>query len=220
MGLSVIDDNWDLINGEAAHAIEVLNYSNQVNVIEALVHLLIYQYGVGDAGCVAAPSGATLKEFHRTATLFLLNEPGEYRTQQVWVKKPDGTIVHTPPAAETVAEHMDKFSQKILELWPNKSAVEMGAYALWLINWVHPFKNGNGRTARAYAYACMSLRLGFVLPGTPTVIDLIMQKRDQYQDALQAADVGFAKTGEPNLDLMNTFIETLLIEQLSTVGQA
>lgn len=214
----MIDDNWDLINGEAAHAIEVLNYSNQVNVIEALVHLLIHQFGVTDGGCAGSPNLRTLKEFHRTATLFLLQHPGEFRDMQVWVKAADGTVIHTPPPPEEVQQHMESFAAKIGEQWMEYTAVQMGAYALWLVNWVHPFKNGNGRTARAFCYACLSLKLGFVLPGTPTVIDLIMQNRDDYQAALKAADIGFAETGEPDLSMMNGFVENLLIQQLAAVG--
>lgn len=214
----MIDDNWELINGEAAHAIEVLNYSNQVNVIEALVHLLIHQFGVSETGCPGAPNINTLREFHRTATLFLLLKPGEFRDVPVWVKSSDGTIIHTPPPAEEVLRYMELFAQKIAERWSDLSAVQMGAYTLWMINWVHPFKNGNGRTARAFCYACLSLKLGFVLPGTPTVIDLIMQNRLDYQDALKAADLSFAINGEPDLTLMSNFIERLLVEQLSTLG--
>lgn len=214
----MIDDNWDLINGEAAHAIEVLNYSNQVNVIEALVHLLIHQFGVTEAGCEGAPNLNTLKEFHRTATLFLLLEPGEFRNIEVFVKKADGTVIHTPPPPGEVAKHMEYFAAEILKRWPIYSAIEMGAYTLWLVNWVHPFKNGNGRTARAYSYACISLKLGFVLPGEPTVIDLIMQNREEYQDALKVADLGFEATGDPDLSAMNGFIERLLVQQLSAVG--
>jgi len=214
----MIDDNWELIDGTTAHEIEVLNYSNQVNVIEALVKFLIHHFGVDQNGCKGAPNLTTLKEFHRTATLFLLAKPGEFREEQVWVKK--GTvIVHTPPPHPEVQKWMDDFFGKIQGRWAQYSAVEMAAYALWLINWVHPFKNGNGRSARAFSYACLSLKLGFVLPGTPTVIDLIMQNRDEYQNALRAADIVFSVQGEPDLTAMTAFVEKLLIQQLSSVGQ-
>jgi hypothetical protein len=33
----MFDDNWDLINGEAAHKIEYLNASNVVNLLEAVL---------------------------------------------------------------------------------------------------------------------------------------------------------------------------------------
>ena len=64
-----------------------------------------------------------------------------------------------------------------------------------------------------------SLKLGFVLPGSPTVIDLVMQNRDQYQAALKAADIAFAATGEPDPNAMTTFIGDLLVQQLSTVPE-
>lgn len=212
----MIDDNWDLISGEDAHAIEVLNYSNQVNVIEALVRLLIHQFGVDDNGCPGCPNLSVLKEFHRTATLFLLNEPGAFREEQVYVNTSEGVTIHLPPPHEEVGAHMENFFSVILQRWPTSTAVEMGAYTLWLINWVHPFKNGNGRSARAFCYACVSLKMGFVLPGSPTLIDLIMQNREEYQIALKEADLAFVDLGEPNLSRMVEFVQNLLIEQLAS----
>lgn len=213
----MIDDNWDLINGEAAHAIEVLNYSNQVNVIEALVRLLTHNHGVDEKGCIACPNINVLREFHRTATLFLLHQPGEYRTNQVHVAKQDGTVVHLPPPADEVADHMNRFFELIATRWRDSDAVDMGAYALWVVNWVHPFQNGNGRSARAFCYACICLKIGFFLPGSPTVIDLIMQNRDEYQAALKVADESYAANGSPDLSPMSAFVGRLLVQQLSTV---
>jgi fido (protein-threonine AMPylation protein) len=127
--------------------------------------------------------------------------------------------VYDPPPHEEVQGHMDRFFDEITERWRKASPVEMGAFTLWLINWVHPFKNGNGRSARAFCYACVSLRMGFVLPGAPTIIDLIMQdqNRQEYEVALRAGDAGFKASGEPDLGPMNAFIERLLVEQLESV---
>lgn len=104
----MIDDNWELIDGDAAHAIEVLNYANQVNVIEALVHLLMYHHKGEDGGCKNSPNSNVLKEFHRTATLFLLNKPGEYREEPVVVSA-GGVVIHDPPPWEKVADHIENF---------------------------------------------------------------------------------------------------------------
>ena len=214
----MIDDNWELISGADAHEIEVLNYSNQVNVIDALVHLLMHHHRGEDGTCTHCPNQKVLQEFHRTATLFLLENPGTYRDGEVVVKKGDGTIVHRPPSVETMQGHLDDFFEALTNQWAGRSAIELGAFCLWMINWVHPFKNGNGRTARAFSYACLSLKLGFVLPGTPTVIDLIMRQREEYQDALKVADIAFEEKGEPDLSAMITFIDHLLAEQLSSIG--
>lgn len=216
----MIDDNWELISGEAAHEIEVLNYSNQVNVIDALVHLLMHHHQGEDGSCTHSPNEKVLREFHRTATLFLLENPGSFRDTEVVVKRSDGTVVHTPPTVEHMQGHLDQFFAALVQNWTARSAQEIGAYCLWMINWVHPFKNGNGRTARAFSYACLSLKLGFVLPGSPTVIDLIMRQRDEYQAALKQADIAFETNGEPDLVAMIEFIDRLLAQQLSSIEQA
>ncbi|WP_337848127.1 Fic family protein [Sphingomonas sp.] len=214
----MIDDNWEMVAGNAAHEIEVLNYSNQVNVIEALVHLLMHHYKGPDGACLHYPAVAVLKEFHRTATLFLLHQPGEFRDSEVVVKKGDGTVVHTPPPATDVADHVSKFFAEIDSRWLTNSPAEIGAYALWMINWIHPFKNGNGRTARAFCYACICLKYGFTLPGSPTVIDLIMQNRAEYQDALKAADTAYEATGTPDLVAIVDFVDRLIAEQISSIS--
>ena len=213
----MIDDNWELISGETAHEIEVLNYSNQVNVIEALVRFLMHHAGPSENGCKLSPNLTVLSEFHRTATLFLLEKPGAYRDSEVVVQK-GGVVVHTPPTYDLVEQEMESFAATMLGRWPQLSAVEVGAYTLWYINWVHPFKNGNGRSARAFSYACVSLKMGFVLPGAPTLIDLIMQNRDEYESALKSADITYGANGEPDLTLMIAFVERLLVEQLSSVS--
>jgi Fic family protein len=211
------DSNWELVSGDDAHAIEVLNYASQVNVIEALVRLLIHRHGVGDGGCMGYPTVHVLREFHRTATLFLLLRPGEFRGEgeDVSVFK-DGKVVHAPPAYPNFQPQLDSFFEELAQQWGNVDHVGAAAFTLWFINWVHPFKNGNGRSARAFCYACIALKLGFVLPGTPTVIDLIMDNRDEYEAALAEADKGFAETGKPTLGRMEGFIEELLIRQLET----
>ena len=45
------------------------------------------------------------------------------------------------------------------------SVVEVAAYALWRLNWIHPFVNGNGRTARLFSYFLMTMRAGDILSG-------------------------------------------------------
>lgn len=213
----MIDDNWDLIDGVAAHEIEVLNYSNQVNVIEALVYFLMHHYTATDGSCTHFPNENTLKEFHRTATLFLLEKPGEFRDSEVVVRKGDGTIVHEPPHSTEMQPHLDKLFDELAKRWPNQSAAEVGAYVLWMINWIHPFKNGNGRTARAFCYACICLKYGFTPPGTPTVIDSIMQNRKEYQDALKKADEALEAGSEPDLAMMTDFVDRLIAEQIGTI---
>lgn len=212
----MLDDNWELISGDDAHEIEVLNYSSQVNVIEALVRFVTHHAGSGSNPCDRYPNERSLSELHRTGTLFLLREPGAYRLEPVYVAA-GPVIIHTPPPHEEVPAKMADTFAELAAMWPTSTPVEVGAYLLWRINWVHPFKNGNGRTARAFCYACVCLKYGFVLPGTSTLIDLIMQNRDEYQQALRVADTTFEATGVVDLTRMRAFVERLLTEQFLSI---
>ena len=207
------DGNWELIDGSDAHEIEVLNYSNQINVIEACVKFMMFHAVDGDVG---PPHPDILRELHRTATLFLLAKPGEFRDLDVHVQKA-GSVVFEPPPHVNVGLHLDTFFRTVNANWGLYSAVEIAAYSLWMINWIHPFRNGNGRTARAFCYLCLSLKLGFIIPGSPTVIDLIMQDREEYETGLQLADADISSRGKPGLLRLEGLIARLLEEQLVSV---
>ena len=102
------DDNWELINGPPAHHIEGLNEVNTINVIEGLVTFL-NEYRDPSLPHPLIPNEASLKELHRSGTLFLLKEPGEYRTVPVVVRDRLGNVVHRPPPWEEVEAHMTEF---------------------------------------------------------------------------------------------------------------
>ncbi|MBA4610758.1 Fic family protein [Stappia taiwanensis] len=207
------DDNWDLINGPIAHEIEVLNYSNQINNIECIVKLLTHQ-GKEQATDVF-PSEMALKELHRTGTIFLLQHPGYYRDVEVHVGN-EKVIVHQPPPCSKIQMHITDFFETLGKLWPNSTPLELASYALWRINWIHPFKNGNGRCARAFAYTCLCLKYGFMLPGNRTIIDLIMVNKITFQNCLKEADTAYESNGEINISSMIKFLEELLILQLKS----
>ena len=215
-GLTMLDNNWDLINGPIAHEIEVLNYSSQVNFIEALVKFAVFHLRQNSLPQTTHPSEAELRELHRTGTLLLLRQPGVYRTEDVSITK-GSEVVHQPPSFVDVQHLMDEFRQDLASRWGTSTPVEIASFCLWRVNWIHPFKNGNGRTARAFSYACLCLKYGFFLPGKQTVIDLIMENRPDYYEALKQADNEYTLKGAFDLTEMNEFIEKLLAQQLSSI---
>ncbi len=209
------DDNWDTISGPIAHGIEFINYVNQTNTIRTIFNFLAHFGGQGPGGCSVAPSSVHLRELHRAGTALLLHEPGRYRDTPVHVGKADGTVVYQPPPAADVEGHMREFFAELDRQWARLTPIQVGAYALWRINWIHPFKNGNGRTARAFAYTCICLKYGLLLPGQPTVIDQIMtdqQARDDYESSLRAADLA---SGPDATSALEQLLERLLRVQLT-----
>ena len=69
---------------------------------------------------------------------------------------------------------MDRFFSLIHENWDVLDHPTMlPAYALWRLNWIHPFVEGNGRTARAACYYLICMRQGRLLPGRKIVPERI-----------------------------------------------
>lgn len=136
---------------------------------------------------------------------------GRFREEPIYVGN------HIPPHFQTVPDLMDRFISFIHENWDNLTAPQMAAYGLWRLNWIHPFIEGNGRTARAVCYYLLCVRTGKLLPGRKTVPERIRESREPYVAALRDADRHWAQ-GNLNLTLMEAYIAGLLEDQLADQG--
>jgi Fic family protein len=124
---------------------------------------------------------------------------------------------HQPAGAHLVAEMIEQMCDYVNENWGKRSPIHLSAYVLWRLNWIHPFVDGNGRTARAVSYLVLCVGLGYRLPGTKTIPELIAEDKTPYYRALEVADAGVEKTGEADLSAMEQLIESLLAKQLVEV---
>jgi Fic family protein len=88
------------------------------------------------------------------------------------------------------------------------------AYALWRLNWIHPFVEGNGRTARAACYYLICMKQGRMLGGTKIVPERIRENRQPYYDALKAADLAWEQ-GDFNVSQLADYLSGLLKAQLT-----
>jgi len=95
----------------------------------------------------------------------------------------------------------------------------LSAYAMWRLNWIHPFVDGNGRTARTLSYLLLCLKLGYILPGTPTIPQQIEEDKSHYLEALQTADDA-ARTGAIDVDEMERMLKGMLARQLLGIIEA
>ena len=110
---------------------------------------------------------------------------------------------------------MDRFFSLIHENWTIVDhPTQLAAYALWRLNWIHPFVEGNGRTARAACYYLICMKQGKLLPGRKTVPERIRENRRPYYDALGAADRAWDE-GKLDVSAMTKYLEELLIGQLT-----
>lgn len=136
---------------------------------------------------------------------------GRFREEPIYVGN------HKPPHFKEVGDWMDRFASTVHENWYIWTPTELAAYGLWRLNWIHPFIEGNGRTARAACYYLLCVRSGALLPGRRILPERIRDNRDGYEAALIAADRAW---DEGHLDFtdMEDYLATLLDAQLDDDG--
>ena len=145
-----------------------------------------------------------IKAINYHAIVGLHAEAGEYRARAVAVG------AYQPPPYDRVHPLMDDFVRQVGEDW-GKAPTTLAAYALWRINHIHPFVNGNGRTARAVCYFIICVKVGALLPGRTILPELLKQNphRQDYITALKEADGN-------NLSPLTYLLDELLTMQLTT----
>lgn len=150
------------------------------------------------------------------ATRYISPQPGRYRRHyNVMVGQ------HNPSHWSLVYEEMEGFIDTLHKNWAKWTPFEASAYTLWGVNHVHPFCEGNGRTARALSYYVLCLKLGQWLPGSTTVLELIrLQHREYYCDILQRMHDGRQRPSMmTDLAEMTTLITNLVREQVAIAQQ-
>jgi len=99
-------------------------------------------------------------------------------------------------------------------------AVDRAAYALWRFNWIHPFRGGNGRSARALCYLVICMDMGLVPPGQPQFPTVIYENRAEYVRALRVADSSVREGRNPDLRPMRAIVEDAIVRQLASAVDA
>lgn len=125
-----------------------------------------------------------IKALNYQAITCLHTSAGEYRPCEVTVGN------HTPPRFYLVQAWMDDFINTVNRAFEVNDPIVLAAHVLWQLNFIHPFINGNGRTARAACYFVLCLKLGKLLPGTMIIPELLNRDHQEYELALREADAG------------------------------
>lgn len=144
-----------------------------------------------------------LLNFHRVATEKAIENdaiPGECRTDNtVNISNIEGEIAHQPPGFESLPDRLTALcgfantnhnsEQSDAFIHPLVKAIILH----FMIGYIHPFGDGNGRTARALFYWFM-LKSGYWLFEYVSISKLIQEKRSEY-------DLAYRYTETDDFDL-------------------
>ena len=118
---------------------EILNYKDAINLVSEYL------------GKKSEIKEELIKEIHRILVKNVRGgtlEPGNYRKVQNYiVNSLTGDIIYTPPIPQEVSGLMKEFVQWLNEK-TNISPVLIAGIAQYQFVYIHPFLDGNGRTAR------------------------------------------------------------------------
>ena len=156
-------------------------------------------------------SQTVIRAINYHAIACLHSNAGEYRPCPVTVGE------YRPPEHYRVPALMDDFVNLVNRSWSDTHEVKLASFVLWRLNHIHPFINGNGRTARAACYFVLCIEAGGWLTGNPILPELLRQPEHKPRcvEALRHAD-RTATGGEADLEPLQELLSELLYQQLSS----
>lgn len=200
---------FELVGEDEAHPeyqkLAIANLGRQYDFLQSLV-----QAAIGLNRPMLSLEMIQALNYHGIACLHAY--AGQIRPCPVYVGS------YEPPAQHRVPALLSILIEDVNRRWHEhvRDPIFLAAYTLWRLNWIHPFVNGNGRTARVIAYYIICISAGAWLPGTTLLPDLLRRDRAEYVLALRAADESM-KTGPIDLSQLHALLQRLMAEQLSSV---
>lgn len=176
-------DGQTEVTGRERDIQEVINYRSVMDYIDSLATKSI--------DSILPLTEAQLKEIHRLTVHKLLNEieAGRYRTVKVIIRNTStGEITFRPPAPVEVPLAISE-----LFSWVNSPSSAHPLLKAGILHYelarIHPFTDGNGRTARAMALLLLFLE-GYQVKRFFSLEDYYDREPGDYYKALQSASSG------------------------------
>ena len=194
--------------GETAKAIngETINGKTIKEYFEANNHPAAINYIEELAKTTEPITEETIKHIHTLLMVRLLDEPGAYRTGAARIA---GANI-MPPKSSEIPEKIN-----ILLRWLNQNPyeyppIELSARSMHRFLEIHPFQDGNGRTAR------LLMNLVLMKNGYPVLTNISIRDRKKYLSALREADNGDPK---PLINLVAMSVEDNLTKHIIAVEE-
>lgn len=109
----------------------------------------------------------------------------EYRVEPVYVKNSRGEIIHTAPSYELIEDLMNNLYEFINEKKIN-SIIKSAILHFYFV-YVHPFSDGNGRSARALQYFFL-LKEGYEIFKMFSISSLLKEERSKYYKSIKNSE--------------------------------
>jgi Fic family protein len=158
----------------------------------------------------ALPNLLAIHRAGRMAAACIIDPPGDYRRTAIAIRHSD----HVPPPSEVVDLQMRALFARLDAEWTRQDAAWLGGLVLWRINWIHPYREGNGRTARA---ACRTVVLSLRPQANPRAFANAFERalvadRYAYYAALRCADAAYAVDPDPEVaaNAMCSFVDACI----------
>ncbi len=164
---------------------------------EAINHQKAFEFLEGITRKESRITEQTIKEIHRIIQSGIDDQyAGRYRDMNVRILG----AAKSPPRFEKVPERMEDFVKRINSNPEKLNILEMAAYLHYNLVEIHPFTDGNGRTAR--------LLMNLFLMGHGYPVTMVLKvDRKRYYECLRKADQGDMK---PFTDFMGRNVERSL----------
>ena|SRR2546425_5366840 len=150
--------------------------------------------------------------------------PGRYRTGPNRVADEDGNLVFETPVSGDVPDLMRRFGLWLRDGFDHRPAPVAAALAHLELVGIHPFFDGNGRTARILARTFL-VRYGFALGGLVSLDAYLDNNRARYFDAIRASLGRAYGPGYDATPFVTYFVESIsaaadhVLTRIKGVGQ-
>lgn len=198
---------------EASHSVEFEYITNrnllwQYDFLMDNIRLALDLSGKSDTRL----TGGLLFSLNHFAVVNLTPRPGQFRDDHVHIENSP----HEPPVEWRARELFFELIAELKRDWEAADPIELAALVLWRLAWIHPFEEGNGRTARAACYYVLCVKLDHPIPGRKTIVQLIREDKDPYYEGLRHADETLKANGGADMKPLVVYLSRLLLVQLKS----